>query len=81
MKTKSESALEFINQMILMGKTVFVCTAIKAIKITPATFTKWSKSDYKLFKIDASGNLLMARGRNYYVIISKNISHVSIKAQ
>jgi hypothetical protein len=76
---KSQLALEFINSMIANGKTIFICTAQKVVKVTPLTFAKWEKSEYKLFKLSANGDLLMARGKNYDCIVSKNISYVTIK--
>ena len=78
---KSQSALEFITGMIAVGKTIFISTSIKSTKITPATFSKWEKSGHKLFKLNSNGDLLMARGKNYDCIVSKNISHVRITAQ
>lgn len=81
MKTKSESALEFIKQMISAGKTVYLTTyGNHTTKITPNTFNKWAKSGHDLFKINSNGDLLISRGKSYDCIVTKHISFVNISA-
>lgn len=78
--SKSESALSFIKEQIASNRTVYISTPLCHIKVTPKTFKSWSDSKHDLFKIDKSGDLLMARGKNYDCIVTKTISLVKITA-
>jgi hypothetical protein len=80
MKTKAEQALEFINNAKSLGKTVYISTHLKAIKITPKTFEKFNAAKRDLFVIDKAGDLRISSGKNYNVIVTKNVSLVTITA-
>ncbi len=80
MKTKGESAHEFILAQIKQGRTIFIGCARKVIKITPATFAKWEKSGHKLFDVVA-GELWIARGKQWDCIVGKTMAFVKIQAQ
>lgn len=79
MKTKGESAFDFINEQIKNNRTIFIATALKVIKVTPTTFAKWEKSGHKLFDL-VNGELWIARGKQWDCIVGKTISHVRIQA-
>lgn len=57
-KTKIESALA-------QGGTVYVSTMTHATKVNAKAAAKFKAAGHDLFKLDASGDLLMASGKNY----------------
>lgn len=66
--------------MIDLGKTVYIGNPRHTTKITPKTFKKWNDAGLKLFRINKAGELQIARGKSYDVIVSKDFAHVSIRA-
>ena len=73
-------ALAFITEQIEAGKTVYIQTATRTTKITPATYKKWIASGHPLFKATAEG-LRMASGRKYNLITSATQALCRISAQ
>lgn len=80
MKTKGESAYEFINEQIKANRTIFIACPRKVIKITPITVKKWATAGHKLFDL-VNGELWIARGKQFDCIVSKTQSYVKIQAQ
>lgn len=66
--TTPESKLEWINERIAEGRTVYVTTQTKSTKITPKTVATWAKAGNDLIKVDGTGSLVMASGRNFVSI-------------
>ena len=57
--------LDWIQRQIAGGATVYIITATRATKITPATWRRWEASGRPLLKVGSDGALLMAVGRRY----------------
>ena len=79
--TMGQQALQWINEQIATGHTVYLSNYLKAWEISPATVKKWKKSENDLFRVDSKGDLFIARGKNFDCIISGSILHVKISAQ
>ena len=64
--------VEEIEKQIDSGKTLFVGTCLKCIKVNKKTLDKWRASGVALFKDDKDGRgFYIARGRSYdYVLES-----------
>lgn len=62
--TTATDKLNNIVASLEAGKTVYVCTCTKQVKVTPKTFASWVKDGLKLFKV-AGNSLYMARGRSF----------------
>lgn len=78
MNSTAESALNFINNAIASGRTVYISSMTKVTAISPATFARWEKSGQSLFKIAADGNLMMASGKVYGRITSGGMMLVGL---
>ena len=63
--TTAETYLTKIRQAETDGKEVYVCTPLKATRITQAAFAKWRTAGRDLFKLSKDGALLMATGKSY----------------
>jgi hypothetical protein len=68
--TTAETYLTKIRQAEVDGKEVYVCTHLKATRITQAAFAKWRKAGRDLFKLSKDGALLMANGKKYVRLTS-----------
>ena len=79
MNATAENALNFIENAIASGRTVYISTMTKATAISPATFARWEKSGRPLFKV-ANGNLMMASGKSYGRITSGGMMLVGLTA-
>jgi hypothetical protein len=79
--TKSEMALNYINESIKSGLTIYVATMTRCTAISPRTFAKWEKSGHKLFKILNDGSLAMASGKTYGRIATADMMLATIRAQ
>ena len=80
MNATAENALNFIENAIASGRTVYISTMTKATAISPATFARWEKSGHSLFKVAADGNLMMASGKSYGRITSNGMMLVGLTA-
>ena len=78
--TPAQKAYEFIMSSLNGGLSVYITTAYTSKRITPKTFAKWEQSGHKLFKIDSTGHLVIASGKNYNSIATPSVVLVSIKA-
>ena len=56
--------LKHILDSIKDGKTAYIATRLKTVKVDKKTLNKWDNSGYPLFK-EANRSLFIARGRNY----------------
>jgi hypothetical protein len=72
-------ALNWINEMLAAGKTVYVCTMTRATVITPATARRWASKGHTLFKI-VDGNLYMANGKKFVKLTSGDLNLVGFRA-
>jgi hypothetical protein len=68
--TTAETYLAKIRQAEVDGKEVYVCTHLRATRITQAAFAKWRKAGRDLFKLSKDGALLMATGKKYVRLTS-----------
>ena len=80
MNATAENALNFIENAIASGRTVYISTMTKVTAISPATFARWKKSGRLLFKADDNGNLMMASGKSYGRITSNGMMLVGLTA-
>lgn len=78
--TKANSALEFIEKAKAMNLTVFIQLPLRVVKVAPKHFKQWSDAGKDLFKIDSEGNLRMAFGKRYDIIVTKTHSFCKISA-
>lgn len=62
--TTREARMEAIAATIAAGGTVYVMTALRAIKVTAKTAAKWEATGRPIFKL-ANGSLFVASGRRY----------------
>lgn len=56
-----------IQSALAAGKTVYICSATRATKVTPAIAAKWDAIGRPLFKLAPNG-LYMGAGRGYVCI-------------
>lgn len=63
-----EKMLDFIHTQLAAGRTIYIQTALRTIKVTPSTARSWAASGRDLFRLDAEGRLRMAFGRRYDII-------------
>lgn len=73
-------AYEFITSKIAAGHTIRITTALKTTEVTPKTAAKWAKAGNTLFKMSASGDLMIASGSKFLTIATPSITLVQITA-
>ncbi|MBM4210314.1 MAG: hypothetical protein FJ187_07140 [Gammaproteobacteria bacterium] len=78
-ETAGEKAMVWINNALAHGKTVYVCTMIRATAISPNTHRAWAKSGNTLFKL-VDGDLYIASGRHFNKLTSGNVALVGFRA-
>jgi len=78
--TKANSALKFINEAKAKNFIVLIQLPTRVVKITPKNFKQWQDAGKDLFKIDSEGNLRMAFGKRYDIIVTKTHSFCKISA-
>lgn len=66
------SRIPAILEAIQAGKTVYLTTMLKSIKVDQKVVAKWEKAGYPLFKATEK-NDFMASGRNWLCIDGCNI--------
>jgi hypothetical protein len=74
MPTATEK-LDWMKDRLNEGKTVYISTYTKTIRVTPATYSRSISAEYPLFKIKKQ-SLYIARGKHYDCI-----DHTKIEAQ
>ncbi len=62
--TTREARMSSIEATLAAGGTVYVLTALRAIKVTAKTAAKWLESGKPVFKL-SRGSLWVASGRRY----------------
>jgi hypothetical protein len=78
--TAAQKAHQFILTSIAEGKTVYLSTAYRKIKLDRKVVERFTKANYSLFKYNSEGDLLLASGKQYNVICCKNVSILQIAA-
>ena len=63
----AQEKVQKILDTIRGGRTVYFTTALKSIKVTPATLKRWDQNGHTMFK--ASGNSMMMASGNKFVCI------------
>ena len=81
MNTKGTAALQFINEAFGKGLTIYLSTALRTIKVTPKTAANWELTGRPVFRLNASGDLLIASGANYLRVTSGEVVLLKITAQ
>lgn len=70
----AQSLLDQIVKHLEDGRTIFVSTYGHVLRITPRNYSSWKASGRDLFRIDSSGHLCVARGKNYDSIMFAKIT-------
>ena len=72
-KAVAQKAIDWIEKQWRKGDTVYITTHLKSFKWTPESARKWKATGHMPFAISRDGDLLMARGRKYEIVLLQTV--------